>query len=101
MGDWLLDMGERIEVRGDGILAMGYRRWAIGDGIWRRGKRRVTAFFVGKYRKYRRYLCMSFFFITFVAEWRREGLLVALAVLGALVRLGALGGLGTLEKKIK
>ena len=73
MGYGLLDIGERLEGRGYGILAMGDRLWAIGDGIWRRGERRVTAFFVGKYRKYRRYLCMSFFFITFVAEWRREG----------------------------
>ena len=92
---------------------MGNWLWDIGDGIWRRGERRVTAFIVGKYRKYRRYLCMSFFFMTFVAEWRREGVLVALAVLGALVSLGGLGtlaalgglgglgGLGALEKKIK
>ena len=47
---------------------------------------------------------MSFFFITFVAEWRREGVLVALVrlgTLGTLAALGGLGGLGALEKKIK
>ena len=74
-----MTIGYRLLAMGEWLLAIGYGRWdigdglwALGDGIWRRGERRVTAFFVGKYRKYHRYLCMSFFFITFVAEWRRE-----------------------------